>query len=484
MRTLLVILDAIGDVIRATPVAEALRARGDDVTILANDRCLPVLEGLPFSLEENPRGRVREARGRGTPLEILLEEAAAWLESLAGRWDLAVNVHGTAEAGAITGATGAPARRGLSIDGGERADPWTEWRASAAAAGWPRPLDATEIFALVAGLEPAACGPPVLVVSDRERAAAEAAWGAGGPRIALQASAATASKSLSAAEAAAIGGALEKIGRVALIGAPVEAAFLEEIGRRAPSIAVRTSPLRESVGLLAAADLVVTVDTWAAHAAAALGRPCLLLLRRMRTVPRGRNPCLALLVDEAVRPDRVAALAGEIVAGGLGAAVEDLRPEERPFALARDGLDLRPIAPRRAPAEARAAALGAGHLIGWEAFVRARWPEEPPSGLDAATLRARLEARFDAASVDAARESAAEAAGRLRAHRERLAGPDAAAALQRAKDSLPADLAEAVSIPATALIRAAPADRVAWLRDAVADLSAGIALGLERLAGL
>lgn len=483
MRTLLVQLNAIGDVVRATPVVEALRTRGDEVAVLTNESCLPVLAGLPLEALPNPRARIREALRLHRPsFEVVLDETADWLDGLAGRFDLVANLHGTAEAAAISGACRAPRRRGLVLWGREEADPWSEQRASAFAAGLPSPLDGTEVFALVAGVDPASCGAPRLALAAAEREAAAAALRAlARPIVVLQASASSASRSLEAEEAAEVARALAAAhgASVVLSGAPEERRYLDAVARRAGAVAPwRPAGLREVAAALETADLVVTVDTWTSHAAAALGRPTLLLLKGSRVLPRGANPCLALVADGGADAARVARLAGRLLSGAPCAEVD---AEDRGDLLARDGFGFRPLAPRAAPDEARAAMLGAAHLLGWEAFLRARDPAEPPSGLTPALAAERLVGRFDAASCAAAGAAAGEAADALRRFRDRLAGPDPEAALGAALRGLPPPLAAAVSIPGTALGRAAPPDAPGWLRNAAAELSAAIADAAEGL---
>jgi ADP-heptose:LPS heptosyltransferase len=67
---------------------------------------------------------------------------------------------------------------------------------------------------------------------------------------------------------------------VSLVGAPNERERASEIARAADAVFVPTPALRDALALVAAADLVFSPDTGLAHAAAAVGRPVVVMYIR------------------------------------------------------------------------------------------------------------------------------------------------------------------------------------------------------------
>ena len=122
---------------------------------------------------------------------------------------------------------------------------------------------------------------PVLGVSDGERAAAEAAWGArSGPaerRVLVNVSAGTAARLWPNVNYVAVIRHLREhhpASTVRVIGSPAEAQRAKAIADGGGALFVGTAGIRDAFALVATADLVFTPDTSIAHAAAAFRTPC------------------------------------------------------------------------------------------------------------------------------------------------------------------------------------------------------------------
>jgi lipopolysaccharide heptosyltransferase II len=112
MRVLIVRLRQIGDVVFTTPVVRVLRERHPRAYLayLVEPAAAPVIAGNPH-LDDI----IVAPRGRG--LAGLRQEAALVRRLRAGRFDLAIDLHGGPRASLLTWLSGAPARIGYEVAG-------------------------------------------------------------------------------------------------------------------------------------------------------------------------------------------------------------------------------------------------------------------------------------------------------------------------------------------------------------------------------
>jgi ADP-heptose:LPS heptosyltransferase len=126
---------------------------------------------------------------------------------------------------------------------------------------------------------------PVIVLSDAELAAAEAAWGdrQGGRRALINVSAGTPARSWPESKYAQVMRHLRErhgVTHLSVIGAPAERARAERVAGEGRGRFVATPTIRDAFALVATSDFVLTPDTSIAHAASAFRKPAVAMFTR------------------------------------------------------------------------------------------------------------------------------------------------------------------------------------------------------------
>lgn len=290
VKTLFVLPNAIGDVICGLGAAHVFREEGPVTWALNPSAAVmaPILEREGFDVVIPPVNRVRRMRQFGASVESAWATADAFLAGLRDRGPYArvVNPHLTRAASLIAGAIECGDYRGPALRNPLVSDPWSDFFIGSVARQIPYDIEAASRFALIAGL-PSAVSPRFRSLRSRPENGIVLQPGAGWP-----------SKSLAGAQAARIADCLGALAPVAIIGSPAEKPLLDEIR----SLTTKTPascapcPLLEALEKISSALCLVTTDTWAMHAAAAMNVPFVALLGPTRFMARGRG--IALSPDE------------------------------------------------------------------------------------------------------------------------------------------------------------------------------------------
>ncbi len=356
MKTLYVLPNAIGDVIRGTGVADRL-ARDGSLDWIVNPSAADALVDRPFGILHPPSALVRRRAHHGAPTEILRDTAAAFLQSVRDRgpYDRVVNPHMSRASSLMAGAVPASKRLGPAVDASVHSDPWSDYYLSSVVMGMRPEWPMEEVYSLVAGLDETVWTD----FSARRRT--------GGGFIVLQAGSGWPSKRLSVEQAARTADALSVLGPVVLPGGPHEEEYLAAIRSlmTTKSSAFAPGPLARSLDAVFSASLVVTTDTCLLHAANAAGVPCVALLGPTRVFPRRNGYAIAPAREsgwQAEGDDSLSLIDSAFVAAVAGAllAADDISPSAVP-----DGLtvwDCRgdepfPLDPMPADGDATARAL-------------------------------------------------------------------------------------------------------------------------------
>lgn len=273
MKTLLVLPNAIGDVVCGLGIAHLLRAAGEVVWIVSHSAggIERVMREEGFDCLVTPAGRVKRMAEFGAPVETLRAETKRFLEEVKcrGPFDRVINPHFSLAASRMAGAVEASERFGPSAGRQLYSDTWSDFIASSILQGVLPDISVPERYSLVARMHPV----PLPRFESRPRSDH-------GETIVLQPGSGWPSKALSIRQAARIADRLSEIAPVMLTGSPREAEYLDAVRANSRASLVEFVPGRIEAALeaLRSARLVVTTDTWALHAAAALETPALALL--------------------------------------------------------------------------------------------------------------------------------------------------------------------------------------------------------------
>jgi ADP-heptose:LPS heptosyltransferase len=261
-RVLVSRLRYVGDAILSLPLLGALRAAlpAAEIHYMAEPATLEVLAGQP---EIDVRWPVRHGAGAALALAARLR---------ARRFDAVIDLFCNPRSALLVAASGAPVRIGEARRG-RRYAYTSARRLVPGRSAIDQHLDALRGL----GLVPPPASRPVLHLAASERAAGAAAWaGVGGAGVLLHVGASHPDKEWPHAAAFA----------TLLAAAGIPAALSTAPARPQPSLAAARAsglplfaamPLREFLGVVAAATAVVAVDGAVVHAAVALGRPTVAL---------------------------------------------------------------------------------------------------------------------------------------------------------------------------------------------------------------
>lgn len=363
MKTLLVLPNAIGDVVCGLGVARHFAAQGE-LTWIANESASDIVDGMACRRITPPSDRLRRRAAFGAPTETLWRATENFLETLRreGPFDLVLNPHLSRPASLMAGAVDGRDHRGPALGARVFSDPWSDFIMGSIHHGVAPEHSAVARFSLIAGMA--------------NPARPELARGDGSGPIVFVPRGGWPSKSLKAETAAAVADRLAALGSVLLLGAASDADYMGAVRStmRSTPIDHRPGPLRESLRTLLAASFVVTVDTWALHAAAAARIPVFAILGPTRVFPFGTEPgCAGAIAPAAVptwRPDDDRSI-DEISAGEIVDAAMRFHTGETPRPAAavvwscdsEYALPSRPIAGGARPAFAWARAMAFRDLV-------------------------------------------------------------------------------------------------------------------------
>lgn len=270
MRRILVLrFRALGDVLLATPLLAALRRRYPHARIdyLVDAPLAPLLAGSPDI--DRLLAYPRRARPRW------LSDLRWALRLRRERYDLLLDLQGSGTSALFTLFSGAPRRHGYRVR--HRHYFYT----LKAERGWPaargRPYAPINHFLLVESLG-IAPGDLSLRLPSPPPGAPDPLPAGPGPCLLVAPGATWSAKQWPAAHYAALVRDRRAAGwRVALMGAPAEAALLAEIAAGSGATVLATPAIATMVAAIRHADLLLSGDSGARHVAVALGTPSLAL---------------------------------------------------------------------------------------------------------------------------------------------------------------------------------------------------------------
>lgn len=302
MKTLFILPNAIGDVIAGLPSAESL-SRNEQFVWLVNRNSVPIVRAAGYETLVPPGAEIRRRGEFGASLVQSRALVIDFLRRLSqrGPFHRVVNPHLSRSACLLAGAVEADERAGPAIrplpdpalEFGPLdtiissiakspytpdlmlSDPWSDFFLGSIVGATSPELSAYRRFAAISRVRnPSPPRLPLPGSPSREK-------------IVLQSGAGWPSKALPPEEAARIADALSSLGPVVPIGSPEEEPDLRRIRDLAEKslLPFRPGPLERALEEIAEAALVVTTDSWALHAAAALQRPVLVLLGSTRVFP-------------------------------------------------------------------------------------------------------------------------------------------------------------------------------------------------------
>jgi ADP-heptose:LPS heptosyltransferase len=278
MRILVIQLYRLGDVLQTTPVLQALKKKYGHVTIdfVVDETCAFVVRDNPYisRLFVLPRKSARLAGGKDFLTGF--REIAAFFGELKGtKYDLAINYNFDAVGGILLKLCDAAEKRGLLYESGrlEPLDTWTKYLFAIVEARKYSRINISDVFKFIAGCGGIASslylksGLNSGVTKTRflnfERQA---------PVVAVQGFGSKMFKSLSPGKNEELIRILIKDHNVVLLGAKGEEDHLAHMKDSGVfrNMTAKTS-LEELVSIIKNSDLLVSPDTFAVHAAAALG---------------------------------------------------------------------------------------------------------------------------------------------------------------------------------------------------------------------
>ncbi|MEK8022748.1 MAG: glycosyltransferase family 9 protein [Candidatus Hydrogenedentota bacterium] len=280
MKTLLVLPNAIGDVICGVGIARHF-ARDGELTWIVNESAAGLVDHLGFHGVTPPSDSVRRRAGLGAPTETLWRQTQDFLDSLhaTGPYDLVLNPHLSRPASLMAGSVDAAQFRGPALGSTVISDAWSDFFMASIVHGCAPEVSAVARFSLIACLQE-----PAWPHFDRRPHADQGS-------ILFIPAAGWPSKSLSPEVAASVADQLADLGPVRFLGSSGDAEFIMRIRGLMKSTPEDFSPgsMQDAFDSILAAQLVVSVDTWALHAASAAGVPVFGILGPTRVFPRAHS---------------------------------------------------------------------------------------------------------------------------------------------------------------------------------------------------
>ena len=276
MRTLVILPNAIGDVICGIGIAKKFLEDGS-VTWIVNSSAAGVLKNEGFELIHSPSKSVQNMNRFGARIETMRGVLKDFLFDLSkfGKWDRVVNLHLTRASSLIAGGASAQEYKGPALNDKIISDTWSDFFISSITLGLNPLFDVAERYSMIAGFK------EIVRTDFRHKRIKNK------KRICLHPGSGWETKRLSVKQAAEIADGLNEFGEVAIIGASHEAEMLDAIKREMKSKPEEFCPGKIDIALqqILSSCLVVTTDTWALHAARAARIPTIALLGPTRVFP-------------------------------------------------------------------------------------------------------------------------------------------------------------------------------------------------------
>jgi len=270
----------LGDVLQTTPVLQALKVKYGDVSIdfVVDSACAVAIRGNPYvsRLIVLPRKSIQD-NGRKNAIAGFRELYAFLGEILQTRYDLAVNYNFDEPGGILLKECDAVEKRGVMFHRGkfEMNDPWTKYLFAIIKSRQYSFINITDIFKLMAGV--GGIRSSLYLKTGPGEAAIRAKFldfSETRPVVALQGFASRMERSFSPAENAELIRKLSSKYNVALLGAAGEEKYMPGLKDTGSfrNLTGKTT-LEELSSVIGNCGLLITPDTFAMHAAAALGTP-------------------------------------------------------------------------------------------------------------------------------------------------------------------------------------------------------------------
>jgi ADP-heptose:LPS heptosyltransferase len=278
MKILIIQLYRLGDVLQTTPVLQALKKKYGSVSIdfVVDETCAAVVKDNPYisRLFVLPRKNVKE-NGKNDFLTGFREISAFFGEITGTKYDLAVNYNFNTAGGMLLKECDAVEKRGLIYEDGKLLllDEWTKYLFAINDARKYSCINVADVFKLIAG-----CGSIKSslylksVLSGAVTRSRFLNFERKAPVAAVQGFGSRMFRSLSARDNEELIHKLEKNFNVALLGAKGEERRLGHLKDTGvfKNLTGKTS-LEEFISVIKNSDILLTPDTFAMHAAAALG---------------------------------------------------------------------------------------------------------------------------------------------------------------------------------------------------------------------
>jgi ADP-heptose:LPS heptosyltransferase len=277
MKILIIQPYRLGDVLQATPALQALKIKYKDVKIdfVVDSSCAGAIAGNPYvsRLIVLPRNSIRKSGARD--IVAGFRELYAFMgEILQTRYDLAINYNFDAIGGILLKECAAAEKRGLIFSGGkfEMNDPWTKYLFAIITSRRYSFINISDIFKLIAGVGDIRSSLYFKIKAGGRSAGKFLDFAFDRPVVTVQGFASRMERSLSAEQNTELISMLSKKYNVALLGAKGEEHFMPGL-KDTDSFRNLTgkTTLDELAGVIKSSSLLITPDTFAMHAAAAVG---------------------------------------------------------------------------------------------------------------------------------------------------------------------------------------------------------------------
>ena len=277
MKILIIQPYRLGNVLQATPALQALKIKYGDVKIdfVVDSSCTGAIDGNPYvsRLIVLPRNSIRKS-GAMDIVAGFRELYAFMGEIFQTRYDLAVNYNFDTIGGILLNECKAVEKRGLLYRGGkfEMNDPWTKYLFAIITSRRYSFINISDIFKLIAGVGDIGSSLYFKIKAGARAAEKFLDFAHDRPVVTVQGFASRLERSLSAGQNIELISILSKKYNVALLGGRGEEHYMPGL-KETDSFRNLTgkTTLDELVGVIKSSSLLITPDTFAMHAAAAIG---------------------------------------------------------------------------------------------------------------------------------------------------------------------------------------------------------------------
>jgi heptosyltransferase-1 len=277
MKILIIQPYRLGDVLQVTPALQALKIKYGDVKIdfVVDSSCAGAIAGNPYvsRLIVLPRNSIRRSGARD--IVAGFRELYAFMgEILQTRYDLAINYNFDTIGGILLKECRAGEKRGLIFRNGkfEMNDPWTKYLFAIITSRRYSFINISDVFKLMAGAGDIRASLYFKIKGEGRSVGKFLNFAYDKPVVAVQGFASRMERSLSAEQNTKLISMLSKKYNVALLGAVGEEHYMPGL-KDTDSFRNLTgkTTLDELVGVIKSSSLLITPDTFAMHAAVAVG---------------------------------------------------------------------------------------------------------------------------------------------------------------------------------------------------------------------